>query len=152
MSEQATAPAVTKELTHADFYAMAQAKVRTKWVQHPDYGRVRIRILRGFERDSNEAARYEINRETGDPELKLRNVRASLVVRGLAKDDDGARMFPKDDVADIIGKIEGPCLDWLYDEILAFNKMRKVDQKRLKKNFASDQSDDSGSDSLGISE
>lgn len=123
-----------KELTHADFYARSNDRPRVKWVEHPDYGRVRVRILRGFERNSYDAMRYKVNEETGETKFQAETIWAGLIVRGVAKNDEGERMFPDNDVAEIIKKIEGPMLQWLFDEIQAFNKMRLSDRKILEKN------------------
>lgn len=150
MSETTTEP---KEITAADILGMANARPKVKWIQHPEYGRLRIRILRGFERDSYDTHRYAVSAASdGDEEYRPKNIRAALAVRGLAKNDEGERMFPQDDVAEIVGKVGGPFLDWVYDEIMAFNQMRLADRKVLEKNSESGPSAASGSSSPATSE
>ena len=91
---------------------LAADDLKSEEVDVPEWGgKVRVRALRGSERDSYEQSLFVGQGE--DRKFTLANARAKLMVLCIV-DDEGKRMF-QDGEADLLGQRNAAVLDRLYD-------------------------------------
>lgn len=102
-----------------------------------------LRVMGGAERDDYDSENYPTD-DKGKIAFKPRNARARLAVRCLC-DESGKRLF-KDSEADFLGGMPGGgiFLDWVYDQAMEVNCMRREDEENAEKNSGSTASSSSG--------
>lgn len=105
--------------------------IRTETVAVPEWGgEVEVRGLTGTERDALEASIVEQRgRKTS---INLHNIRAKLVAQSVV-DEDGARIFTDDDVAEL-GRKSGMALDRVYTVAQRLSGLTTADIEELTKN------------------
>lgn len=123
-------------LTKADLLSI---KLKTKDVELPEYGTIRIRELTGRQRDTFEFDAAKGQKRDND----FRKMRAKMVAASVVS-EDGALMFVESDVEEVNEKVPAQVLDLLFTEILSFNNMSKEAEEEVEKNLAVSQSDVSG--------
>ena len=122
--------------------------LKTETVYCPDWGgTVYVKTMSGLQRDAFDVER--MLQRGDDPQVNLRNFRASLAVKTVV-DEKGVRMFSDED-AEWLGQKSALMLDIIYDASARLNGLRKSDVDRLTKNSESGQSGSSTSPSPSLS-
>jgi hypothetical protein len=105
-------------------------------------GEVRLRSLRGAQRDDFEASLVTTN--GADRKVNLKNMRAKLIVL-MAVDESGGRLFSNEDIA-ALGRKNAKPLDRLFDACQKLAGLGEKDVERLSENFGETPDDDGSSD------
>lgn len=105
-------------------------------------GDVRLKSIRGTQRDSYEASIVETNGTS--QKVNLRNARAKLIVL-CAVDEDGRQLFSTDDIA-ALGRKNAKPLDRLFDACQRLCGLSENDVERLTENFGGTPDDEGVSD------
>lgn len=133
-----------KVLSRADILNAEDTRIED--VPVPEWGGVvRVRGLKGVERDAYEASIMTHNDETGQFIPTLENARAKLVVRS-AVDADGKPLFKENDLFDL-GNKSAAALQRVWAKARELSGLSEEDVKKLVKNSKAAQSEDSSSDS-----
>ena len=133
----------TKVLSRADILNADDTRIED--VDVPEWGGVvRIRGLKGSERDAYEASIMRHNDETGQFIPTLENARAKLVVKS-AVDEEGKPLFKEADLFDL-GQKSASALQRVWNKARELSGLSEDDVKSLVKNSKADQSEDSISD------
>lgn len=112
-------------------------------VECPEWGgTVRLRSIRGTQRDAYEASVITTNGT--DRKMNLRNARAKLIVL-CAVDEAGRLLFSADDVNRLGSKNAAP-IDRLFDACRRLAGMTEADVDRLTEDFGAARGDDAISD------
>jgi len=93
-------------------------------------GTVRLKVMSGSERDSYEAAIYEIKGK--DVRLNRDDMRAKLLARTLI-DENGNRLFPDAEIR-MLGKKSSKALDRLYEVAQRINGLSREAVEDAEKN------------------
>jgi hypothetical protein len=101
-------------------------------------GDVRLKSIRGNQRDAYEASVLEQN--GSDRKINMRNARAKLIVL-CAVDEDGRALFGPDDVS-ALGRKNARPLDRLFDAARTLIGMGEKDVAKLTENFGATPDDE----------
>ncbi|OAI54019.1 hypothetical protein AYO44_03815 [Planctomycetaceae bacterium SCGC AG-212-F19] len=144
---------MSSDVTRESFLALAlQPAAVVEPVELPGgKGTAYVRVMNGFERDSYEESRYQIDSKTGKIKFSARNARGELVARTLC-DASGKRLFPNDGEADILGRADARILDAIFAAAKKLNGMTGEEDEALEGNSGAGVSGDSGSASPAISD
>jgi len=109
-------------------------------VDVPEWGgKVRIRMMRGSERDAFEQDLFD---QKGDNPVKnLSNLRAKLVAR-CACNEKNERIFSDRDIS-LLGEKSAAALDRVFVVAQRLNKIGQQDMEELTKNFVGEEKEDS---------
>lgn len=125
-------------LTRADILSVDDAEVRE--IDIPEWGgTVRIKSITGTARDAFEASLREGKGKNAD--VNLRNLRARLISLCVV-DEDGKRMFSKEDVGRLGAKNAKP-LDRLFDACTELIGMSEQDVETYVEDFDESPDEDS---------
>lgn len=105
-------------------------------------GDVRLRSIRGTQRDAYEASL--VVEKSGSRSMNLRNARAKLVIL-CAVDEAGALLFSADDL-NALGRKNAKPLDRLFDKCKDLAGLSDDDVDKLTEDFGAAQSDEVTSD------
>lgn len=105
-------------------------------------GDVRLKSIRGSQRDAYEASVLEQN--GSDRKVNMRNARAKLIVL-CAVDDEGRALFSADDV-NALGRKNAKPIDRLFDAARKLAGMGADDVEKLTENFGATPDDGELSD------
>lgn len=105
-------------------------------------GDVRLRSIRGTQRDAYEASL--VVEKSGSRSMNLRNARAKLVIL-CAVDEAGALLFSSDDL-NALGRKNAKPLDRLFDECKRLTGLSDDDVDKLTEDFGAARSDEVTSD------
>jgi hypothetical protein len=103
--------------------------LKTKDIEIPDLGTVRIQELKGRQRDDFERSTAQGQKANND----FRKLRAKLVVASLVN-EDGTLMFVESEIDTVNEKFSAKVLDLLFMEILTFNGMTQAASDEQEKN------------------
>lgn len=132
-------------LNKAGFIAGAK-KLKTKDVEVPGLGTVRVRQLTARQRDIHEQSVYAAREKSGaDPEF-----RARVVAMGVIGEDD-KRLFKDEDIQEV-STFGADIIDLLYDEVAGLSGITSKAVEQAEKNSESAPGPSSSSDSPENSE
>lgn len=132
-------------MTREEFQAKANQIPTVQEVDVPDFGKVHVRRMKGFERDKWEAACIK-----ADGKANMDNFRARLVTACLC-DDKGNRLYQDGEIG-IVGMLDAVPLTEIYLAARKLNRLTKEDIEELAKNSVAGQSAGSGSNSATATE
>lgn len=114
-------------------------------------GTVFVRVMSGIELDDYETGHYERDNKSGRIVYRGRNSRGRLAARCIC-DKDGNRLFPNDGEADLLGRMDGPTLDAIYQAAQTLNGLSQASKEEKEKNSPTPEAPvASGTDSPGTS-